>query len=114
MLAGIQDVLVITIPEDKVSFERLLGDGSQLGVKLNSATQPSPDGLAQALIIDEEFIGTDPVCLVLGDNIFFGQGFSPRLKEISCQVMDPERFSVVEFDDNYKVLSIEDKPKKSK
>lgn len=124
MLAGIQDILVITTPEDKTSFERLLGDGSQLGVNLSYATQPSPDGLAQAFIIGEEFIGADPVCLVLGDNIFFGQGFSPRLKAIAqksqgatvfgYQVMDPERFGVVEFDDNYKVLSIEEKPEKPK
>ena len=124
MLVGIQDILVITTPEDKTSFERLLGDGSQLGVNLSYATQPSPDGLAQAFIIGEEFIGADPVCLVLGDNIFFGQGFSPRLKAIAqknqgatvfgYQVMDPERFGVVEFDDNYKVLSIEEKPEKPK
>lgn len=124
MLAGIQDILVITTPEDKASFERLLGDGSQLGVKLTYAVQASPDGLAQAFIIGEEFIGMDSVCLVLGDNIFFGQGFSPRLRAIAqktegatvfgYQVMDPERFGVVEFDDNYKVLSIEEKPEKPK
>ena len=124
MLAGIQDILIITTPEDKASFERLLGDGSQLGVKLTYAVQPSPDGLAQAFIIGEEFIGTDSVCLVLGDNIFFGQGFSPRLRAIAqksqgatvfgYQVMDPERFGVVEFDDNYKVLTIEEKPEKPK
>ena len=124
MLAGIQDILIITTPEDKASFERLLGDGSQLGVKLTFAVQASPDGLAQAFIIGEEFIGTDSVCLVLGDNIFFGQGFSPRLRAIAqknqgatvfgYQVMDPERFGVVEFDDNYKVLSIEEKPEKPK
>lgn len=124
MLAGIQDILIITTPEDKASFERLLGDGSQLGVKLTFAVQASPDGLAQAFIIGEEFIGTDSVCLVLGDNIFFGQGFSPRLRAIvqknqgatvfGYQVMDPERFGVVEFDDNYKVLSIEEKPEKPK
>ncbi|TBL73540.1 glucose-1-phosphate thymidylyltransferase [Obesumbacterium proteus] len=124
MLAGIQDILIITTPEDKASFERLLGDGSQLGVKLTYAVQASPDGLAQAFIIGEEFIGMDSVCLVLGDNIFFGQGFSPRLRAIAqktegatvfgYQVMDPERFGVVEFDDNYKVMSIEEKPEKPK
>jgi glucose-1-phosphate thymidylyltransferase len=124
MLAGIREILIITTPEDKVSFQRLLGDGKQFGVCLSYSTQDSPDGLAQAFIIGEDFIDNDSVCLVLGDNIFFGQGFSPKLKSIvqknqgatvfGYQVMDPERFGVVEFDDNYKVLSIEEKPVKPK
>lgn len=120
MLAGIKDILIITTPEDQQGFVRLLGDGSQFGVNLSFAVQPSPDGLAQAFIIGEKFIGTDPVCLVLGDNIFFGQGFTPKLRSAAertsgatvfgYQVMDPERFGVVEFDDNFKALSIEEKP----
>ncbi|MFP9429328.1 glucose-1-phosphate thymidylyltransferase RfbA [Enterobacter sp. LM3] len=124
MLAGIQDILIITTPEDQAGFVRLLGDGSQFGVNLSYAIQPSPDGLAQAFIIGEEFIGNDSVCLVLGDNIFFGQGFTPKLQMASSrvsgatvfgyQVMDPERFGVVEFDANFKALSIEEKPKKPK
>ncbi len=124
MLAGIREILIITTPEDKASFQRLLGDGKQFGVCLSYSTQDSPDGLAQAFIIGEDFIDNDSVCLVLGDNIFFGQGFSPKLKSIvqknqgatvfGYQVMDPERFGVVEFDDNYKVLSIEEKPVKPK
>ena len=124
MLAGIQDILIITTAEDQAGFVRLLGDGSQFGVNLSYAIQPSPDGLAQAFIIGEEFIGNDSVCLVLGDNIFFGQGFTPKLQMASSrvsgatvfgyQVMDPERFGVVEFDANFKALSIEEKPKKPK
>lgn len=124
MLAGIQDILIITTPEDQDGFVRLLGDGRQFGINLNYAIQPSPDGLAQAFIIGEEFIGNDSVCLVLGDNIFFGQGFTPKLQMASnrvsgatvfgYQVMDPERFGVVEFDTNFKVLSIEEKPDKPK
>ncbi len=125
MLAGIRDILIITTPEDQEGFTRLLGDGSALGLKLQYAIQPSPDGLAQAFIIGEEFIGNDPVCLVLGDNIFYGQGFSPKLKEAAVrattkatvfgyQVKDPERFGVVEFDENRNVLSIEEKPVKPK
>lgn len=120
MLAGIRDILIITTPEDQQGFVRLLGDGSQFGVNLSFAVQPSPDGLAQAFIIGEKFIGNDPVCLVLGDNIFFGQGFTPKLRSAAertsgatvfgYQVMDPERFGVVEFDDNFKALSIEEKP----
>lgn len=124
MLAGIKDILVITTPEDQAGFIRLLGDGSQFGIEIKYATQASPDGLAQAFIIGESFIGTDSVCLVLGDNIFFGQGFTPKLK-LACerthgatvfgyQVMDPERFGVVEFDSHYKALSIEEKPIKPK
>lgn len=124
MLAGIQDILIITTPEDQNGFVRLLGDGSQFGINLSYAIQPSPDGLAQAFIIGEEFIGNDAVCLVLGDNIFFGQGFTPKLhvarNRISgatvfgYQVMDPERFGVVEFDAAFKALSIEEKPAKPK
>lgn len=124
MLAGIKDILVITTTEDLSSFKRLLGDGSKFGIHLSYAIQPSPDGLAQAFIIGEEFLAGDSCCLVLGDNIFFGQGFSPLLKEVKdniCgatvfgyQVMDPERFGVIEFDKNKKVLSIEEKPKKAK
>lgn len=125
MLAGIRDILIITTPEDQEGFIRLLGDGSNLGLKLQYAIQPSPDGLAQAFIIGEEFIGNDSVCLVLGDNIFYGQGFSPKLKEAAVraktkatvfgyQVKDPERFGVVEFDGNRNVLSIEEKPVKPK
>jgi len=120
MLAGIKDILIITTPEDQQGFVRLLGDGSQFGVNLSFTVQPSPDGLAQAFIIGEKFIGKDPVCLVLGDNIFFGQGFTPKLRSAAernsgatvfgYQVMDPERFGVVEFDSNFKALSIEEKP----
>ena len=124
MLAGIRDILIITTPEDKAGFERLLGDGSQFGINLSYAIQLSPDGLAQAFIIGEEFIGQDPVCLVLGDNIFYGQGFGPMLRNVAklnhgarvfgYQVKDPERFGVVEFDDNKKAISIEEKPAKPK
>ena len=124
MLAGIQDVLIITTPEDKDSFERLLGDGSQLGIRLQYAVQPSPDGLAQAFIIGEEFIGDSNVCLVLGDNIFYGQGFTPMLKQavargqgatvFGYQVKDPERFGVVEFDEQHRAVSLEEKPKHPK
>lgn len=124
MLAGIRDILIITTLEDQAAFQRLLRDGSQFGINLSYATQPSPDGLAQAFIIGELFIGNDSVCLVLGDNIFYGQGFTPVLQEIAerkegatvfgYQVKDPERFGVVEFDANLKVLSIEEKPTKPK
>ncbi|HHF3024466.1 MULTISPECIES: glucose-1-phosphate thymidylyltransferase RfbA [Vibrio] len=124
MLAGIKDVLIITTPEDKDSFVRLLGDGSQFGISLNYEVQPKPEGLAQAFIIGEEFIGDSSVCLVLGDNIFYGQAFSPKLKLAASrsqgatvfgyQVKDPERFGVVEFDDNQKAVSIEEKPEKPK
>lgn len=120
MLAGIQDILIITTPEDQQGFVRLLGDGRQFGINLSYAIQPSPDGLAQAFIIGEKFIGQDSVCLVLGDNIFFGQGFTPKLLAAAerksgatvfgYQVMDPERFGVVEFDDRFKAISIEEKP----
>lgn len=124
MLAGIKDVLIITTPEDNESFIRLLGDGSDFGINLQYAIQPSPDGLAQAFIIGEEFIAGDSVCLVLGDNIFYGQGFSPMLQKAASltkgatvfgyQVKDPERFGVVEFDSNKKAISIEEKPQKPK
>ncbi len=124
MLAGIRDILVITTPEDNPAFIRLLGDGSRFGVRISYAVQPSPDGLAQALIIGEEFIGSDNVCLVLGDNIFYGQSFTQTLRQAAArehgatvfayQVRDPERFGVVEFDQNFKALSIEEKPLKPK
>ncbi|MDC9622961.1 glucose-1-phosphate thymidylyltransferase RfbA [Xenorhabdus sp. XENO-7] len=120
MLAGIRDILIISTPEDLPAFKRLLGSGEQFGIRLSYAVQPSPDGLAQAFIIGEEFIGNDACCLVLGDNIYFGQAFSPKLQSVVArqtgatvfgyQVMDPERFGVVEFDEQYRVLSIEEKP----
>ncbi len=122
MLAGIQDILIISTPEDLPAFKRLLGDGRQYGLNLGYAEQPSPDGLAQAFIIGAEFIGQDNVCLVLGDNIFYGQHFSDKLKAavkvqqgatvFGYRVTDPERFGVVEFDCDGKVLSIEEKPQK--
>lgn len=127
MLAGINEVLIITTPKDGDSFKRLLGDGSRFGIKLSYTIQPSPDGLAQAFILGEEFIGSDDVCLVLGDNIFYGQGFTPKLKHsvenakngqgatvFGYQVKDPERFGVVEFNGNLKAISIEEKPVKPK
>lgn len=127
MLAGIQDILIITTPEDEASFRRAIGTGEQFGINLSYAKQPSPDGLAQAFIIGEEFIGESSVCLVLGDNIFYGQGFTPKLREalkrtesragatiFGYQVKDPERFGVVAFDDNHKAISIEEKPVKPK
>ena len=124
MLAGIRDILVITTPEDNASFKRLLGNGSDFGISISYAVQPSPDGLAQAFIIGEEFIGNDNVCLVLGDNIFYGQSFTQTLKQAAAkthgatvfgyQVKDPERFGVVEFDENFNALSIEEKPQQPK
>ena len=123
MLAGIREILIITTPEDQDSFKRLLGDGTQFGIELTYAIQPSPDGLAQAFIIGEDFLAGASACLVLGDNIFYGQGFSPKLKSavekaksgqgstvFGYQVKDPERFGVVEFDENNKAISIEEKP----
>ena len=120
MLAGIKDILIITTPEDNAGFKRLLGDGSYFGINIEYAIQPTPDGLAQAFIIGEEFIGDDSVCLVLGDNIFYGQSFSQTLKNAASresgatvfgyQVKDPERFGVVEFDEEMKAISIEEKP----
>jgi glucose-1-phosphate thymidylyltransferase len=120
MLAGIREIMIITTPQDLPQFERLLGDGSTFGVSLQYAVQPTPDGLAQAFIIAEDFIGDDNVCLVLGDNIFYGPGFSPVLQKAAAaqqgatvfayQVVDPERFGVVEFDKSRRVLSIAEKP----
>lgn len=127
MLAGIRDILIISTPFDLPGFERLLGDGSSFGVHLEYAEQPSPDGLAQAFIIGEEFIGNDSACLVLGDNIFYGNGFTSLLKQAVADaeenkkatvfgywVADPERYGVAEFDKNGNVLSIEEKPKAPK
>lgn len=127
MLSGIRDILIITTPEDATAFHRLLGDGSQFGLHLSYAEQPSPDGLAQAFIIGEEFIGKDDVCLILGDNIFYGQHFSQMLSQAVTNVQqeqkatvfgyyvkDPERYGVAEFDQDGNVLSIEEKPKNPK
>jgi len=124
MLAGIQEVLVISTPHDLPRFEELLGNGSQWGIQISYKIQPSPDGLAQAFILGENFIGNDNVCLILGDNIFYGQGFSPMLREAASlkegaivfgyQVKDPERFGVVAFDKNKKAISIEEKPQRPK
>ena len=126
MLAGIQEILIISTPEDLPNFEKLLGDGSEIGLQLSYKEQPSPDGLAQAFIIGEEFIGTDDVCLVLGDNIFYGVGFSGMLQNarknvaegkstvFGYYVNDPERYGVAEFDSKGNVISIEEKPKDPK
>ena len=120
MLAGITEILIISTPQDTPRFEELLGDGSELGIHLEYAVQPSPDGLAQAFLIGEEFIGTDSVCLILGDNIYYGDGFSKILQKTAkmkkgatvfgYHVHDPERFGVVEFDKEMRALSIEEKP----
>ena len=122
MLAGIRDVLIISTPRDLPGFKALLEDGSRLGMRFSYIEQPSPDGLAQAFILGEEFIGNDNVCMILGDNIFYGQGFGPILKQAASltegaivfgyAVNDPERYGVVEFDKEMKVLSIEEKPQK--
>ncbi|RCW24331.1 MULTISPECIES: glucose-1-phosphate thymidylyltransferase RfbA [unclassified Vibrio] len=124
MLAGIREILIITTPEDQDGFKRLLGNGADFGLSLEFEVQPNPDGLAQAFIIGEHFIGDESVCLVLGDNIFYGQGFTPILRQAAnrdvgatvfgYQVKDPERFGVVEFDENMKAVSIEEKPLKPK
>ncbi|MGE4294073.1 MAG: glucose-1-phosphate thymidylyltransferase RfbA [Campylobacterales bacterium] len=127
MLAGIREVLIITTPHDRESFYSLLGDGRDLGISLSYAVQPSPDGLAQAFIIGEAFIGDDDVCLVLGDNLFYGHGFSDLLRSsvqtvkeerkaviFGYQVADPQRYGVVEFDRNMYAISIEEKPKRPK
>tara|TARA_R110002012_G_scaffold199872_4_gene368811 strand:+ start:1514 stop:2383 length:870 start_codon:yes stop_codon:yes gene_type:complete len=120
MLANIREILIISTPDDLPNFKKLLGDGHNFGIQLSYAEQPSPGGLAQAFIIGEEFIGKDRVCLVLGDNIFYGQGFSPKLKQAATrkkgatvfgyQVKDPERFGVVVFDEQNRAISIEEKP----
>ncbi len=124
MLAGIKEVLIISTPQDISRFEELLGDGSHLGMEFSYATQPSPNGLAEAFIIGEEFIGDDSVCLILGDNVFFGSGLTPRLESATqkekgatvfgYRVKDPKRFGVVEFNDDLEVLSIEEKPEHPK
>lgn len=127
MLAGIQEILIISTPQDLPGFQRLLGDGSDYGIQLEYAEQPHPDGLAQAFLIGEKFIGEDSVCLVLGDNIFYGQGFRPMLEQalkraenqgiatvFGYYVNDPERYGVVEFDKDGNVLSLEEKPEKPK
>lgn len=124
MLAGIREILIISTPDDLPSYKKLLGTGEQFGVKFSYVEQPSPDGLAQAFILGEEFIGDDSVCLVLGDNIFHGHSFSESLKKASAQqsgatvfgylVNDPERFGVVEFDNDGKAISLEEKPEKPK
>lgn len=120
MLAGIRDILIITTPEDQASFKRLLGDGEDYGIRLTYAVQPRPDGLAQAFTIGEDFLEKENCALILGDNFFFGQGLTPKLKiavdreegatVFAYQVMDPERFGVVEFDENYQAISLEEKP----
>ena len=124
MLAGIREVLIISTPDDIDGFKRLLADGKELGIDISYAVQPSPDGLAQAFIIGEEFIGDSNVCLVLGDNIFYGQGFTPLLRQavnrqkgatvFGYQVKDPERFGVVAFDEDKRAISIEEKPTQPK
>lgn len=126
MLAGIKDILIISTPQDLPNFEKLLGDGNQFGIKLSYKEQPSPDGLAQAFIIGEDFIGNDTCAMVLGDNIFYGNGFTSMLKEAAentenglatifgYYVHDPERFGIVEFDESGKVISVEEKPTRPK
>lgn len=124
MLAGIKDILIISTPEDMNNFKKLLGDGSQFGIKLEYKIQPSPDGIAQAFILGKNFIGDDNVCLILGDNIFYGQGLTDILHRavsrkngatiFGYQVKDPQRFGVVEFDNDYNAISIEEKPENPK
>ena len=123
MLAGIKDILIITTPEDSTQFQRLLGDGSAVGCNFNYAVQAVPNGLAQAFVIGEQFVGNDKVALILGDNIFYGSGFSKLVQSFNdvdgaaifaYEVNDPERYGVVEFDENFKALSIEEKPKQPK
>ena len=124
MLSGIRDILIITTPEDNAQFKRLLNDGSQWGINIQYAEQPKPEGLAQAFIIGEQFIGSDPVCLILGDNVFFGHGFPEAVSEAThikkgatifgYFVRDPQRYGVVQFDSNGKVLGIIEKPEKPK
>ncbi|MGP1930750.1 MAG: glucose-1-phosphate thymidylyltransferase RfbA [Arsenophonus sp. ET-YP4-MAG3] len=124
MLAGIREILIISTPNDLPDYQRLFEDGDDFGVNFTYAIQPSPDGLIQAFLIGENFINNNSCCLILGDNIYFGQAFSPKLKSViarqtgatifAYQVMDPERFGVVEFDEQFKVLSIEEKPQRAK
>ncbi len=124
MLAGIKEILIITTQKDQKNFQCLLSDGSDWGIHISYMIQPNPDGIAQAFILGEEFIGEDSVCLILGDNIFYGQGFTPMLKQavklqegaiiFGYQVKDPERFGVIEFDKNKNAISIEEKPSKNK
>lgn len=124
MLAEIRDILIITTPEDQAGFKRLLGDGSGFGLNLSYAVQTRPDGIAHAFIIGKEFIGTDNICLILGDNIFFGQGFSPKLQKarnrtrgatvFGYEVNDPERYGVIEFDAGQRAVSLEEKPRHPK
>ena len=124
MIAGIKDILIISTPEDITSYQRLLNNGNNLGISISYEVQPEPEGLAQAFIIGDKFIGSDNVCLVLGDNIFYGQGFTPKLQSaiarqkgatiFGYQVKDPERFGVVDFDKNMKAISIEEKPSNPK
>lgn len=124
MLAGIREILIITNPNDRINFQRLLGNGNQLGIKIEYTTQPSPDGLAQAFILGEYFIKDSNVCLILGDNIFYGHGLAPMLKQASLEVegaiifsykvKDPEKFGIIEFDKFGKAISIEEKPQKPK
>ena len=124
MLAGIKEILIISTPHDTPRFKELLGDGSQWGIRLEYAVQPSPDGLAQAFIIGEKFINGSPCCLILGDNIFYGSGFQPMLKKASAKtdgatvfaywVKDPQRYGIVEFDKDYKAVSVEEKPQNPK
>ena len=124
MLAGIREILIISTPDDMAGYKRLLGDGSQFGVRFTYEIQPSPDGLAQAFLIGESFIGKDDVCLILGDNIYFGESFSYKLERATdtahgatvfgYQVTDPERFGVVAFDEDFNAVSIEEKPKEPK
>ncbi|MGY8900594.1 MAG: glucose-1-phosphate thymidylyltransferase RfbA [Flavobacteriales bacterium] len=124
MLAGIRDILIITTPNDLNSFSRLLGDGSEFGVSIKYAVQLKPEGIAQAFIIGDKFIGRDKVCLILGDNIFYGQGFSPLLKKVATntsgatlfgyRVKDPQRFGIVELDESGDIISLEEKPRKPK
>jgi glucose-1-phosphate thymidylyltransferase len=124
MLAGIREILIITTKDDQSAFKRLLGDGTDFGIQLSYAIQPNPDGLAQAFIIGEDFIGNNSVCLILGDNLFYGQGFTPMLRKainlaqgatiFAYKVKDPQRFGIVEFDEHMHVLSIQEKPEKPK
>ena len=124
MLAGIAEILIITTPEDQPSFQRLLGDGSQWGIRFSYAAQAAPNGIAEAFLIGDEFLAGAPSCLILGDNLFYGSGFSRQLQAVSAQpdgacvfaqqVSDPERYGVVDFDDSGRAISIEEKPERSR